>query len=48
MIKIYKYFIYIIVSNFLLLHFVTAQDKNPINNKKKKPIKIEESKKNKQ
>lgn len=45
MIKIYKYFIYIIVSNFLLLHFVTAQDKNPINNKKKKPIKIEESKK---
>jgi hypothetical protein len=29
----------------LLLHFVTAQDKNPINNKKKKPIKIEESKK---
>ena len=29
----------------MLLHFVTAQDKNPINNKKKKPIKIEESKK---
>ena len=45
MIKIYKYFIYIIVSNFLLLHFANAQDKNPINSKKKKPVKIEEPKK---